>query len=608
MQLYAPIANNEGPDALLSATLTIDGLALSVTSTALMPAEGYVSIMRLGEVGEVIKVTGAAGNPYTIEREVDGTTAAEFTAGTELRHVETPTALRVLINDGPNVFTERNDFTAKLTNIERPAVPTDEEVVQETPIFAIVERDATATDPYLNLYTPEAPTDDPGVGTPYVFYNPENGEFVEASPVAVLVDRVAYSIERGAFNSPPGEWLEDTVIEVMQAGPLAVQLTFADKPRKRVQTNGRVIEFKLPNPAEDAGYADQPTLGDGAMVTLGDNASQITAGGIRVSDPVANVTDMTTRGGRIESLFDYNTTNDVSGWTTMASPSEVDPGLGLQRLTVRAATAVVLTNGPTYTAGVLNAATPGVCIIDGVTLNPGNLCLVKDQATAAHNGLYECEQSEASSNYRLRRVAWFDEDAEILAGVAVFVSEGSVNADSAWVLQTNAPFTIGTTDLAFVSLNGSDTRADFTSNTATGANTTETDLHSWTAPAGLLGKDGAKIVATFSGIFANNVNTKRLRLKYNASTILDTGVLTGTVAGTWVIEVTIMRISSTSVRYAAKAFVNGVTVTAPIVTMAELNVTNHTATKILKVTGQNGTASASDIVARMSTIEYAAAA
>lgn len=610
MILYAPIANNEGPDAILSATLAIDGLAVSVVNTALMPAEGYVSIMRLGEVGEVVKVTGAAGNPYTIEREVDGTTAAEFTAGTELRHVETPTAVRVLINDGINVFTERNDFRAKLTNIERPAVPTDETIVQETTLFPSVDGTISASEQYLSLTLPDAPVDDIVGGRQYVFYNPDSGEFVEGYPIGVYVDKVVYAIERGAFNSVPSEWTDLTVVEVMQAGPLALPLTFVDKARKKIKTNGRVVELLLPDYLNDPVIGEEPTFYDGAELSGGDNYNEVTQGGIRVSDPNGGSVDMTKLGGRFESQFDYDADRDpdpLGNWTTLAATNEPDPGLGLQRLTMRVATVAALSSS-SYSGGVITATSPALLTIDGVTVEPGDKVLVKNEATASRNGIYACEVSDAGLNFRLRRLSWFDEDAEILAGAAIFVSEGNVNGDTRWVLQTNAPFTVGTTDLTFVMRDGKLPRADFTSNVATGANTAETDLHSYTITGSQLGKTGDKLVATFSGIFANNANQKRLRVRYNNSVIFDTGLLTGNAAGTWVIDVLVQRVDTTSIRYVCRIHVGGVTTTVIAPTMAELNVSNHTASKVFKVTGQNGSSVASDIVARMSTIAFEAAA
>lgn len=596
MQLYAPIANNEGPDAVLSATLAIDGLALSVTNTALMPGEGYVSIMRLGEVGEVVKVTGAAGNPYTIEREVDDTTAAEFTAGTELRHVETPTALRILINDAPNVFTERNDFTVEPTTFEKFGLATDETIEATAHSVGAVATNATAVQDYIQLGPDEAPPT--GSTYPYGFRNADTNEFFIGYASGAIGDRII-NVERGAFGSNKLPMTSGHTIEVLPYGDLGVFLSFGQKSRQKVLTNGLAIQIHLPDGSSD------PNVYDGAEFSIGDNSGDLDefGGGITLTDPEGSSVTITTGRGRIEAQYDHDTTS----WTQMGSAQDIDLGLGVQRLTVRGATVRALPDSPAYNSGVLTSTGVTALNEDGVLYALGDLILVKNQVTAAHNGLYRVTRSDGSG-YQIVRVDWMNENTELLAGVPIFVSEGNVNADTIWTLSSNGPFTIGTTDLNWVAQNGADVRADFTSNVATGANTTETDLHSWTAPANLLGKDGDKIVATFSGIFANNVNTKRLRLKYNASTILDTGILTGNAAGTWVIEVTIMRISSTSVRYAAKAFVNGVTVTTPVVTMAELSVTNHTATKILKVTGQNGSSVASDIVARMSTIEYAAAA
>lgn len=97
----------------------------------------------------------------------------------------------------------------------------------------------------------------------------------------------------------------------------------------------------------------------------------------------------------------------------------------------------------------LTIATPG-STIDGVTLSSGDRVLLKDQSTGAQNGIYVW--SGASSP--LVRANDADSDAEVTAGLAVFVSEGTSNGDKAFVLTTNDPITLGTTALVFTQFGG----------------------------------------------------------------------------------------------------------------------------------------------------------
>lgn len=88
-------------------------------------------------------------------------------------------------------------------------------------------------------------------------------------------------------------------------------------------------------------------------------------------------------------------------------------------------------------------------VIDGVTLVAGDRVLVKHQGTASENGIYVAVASGAAS-----RATDADTSAEVTAGMFTFVSEGTVNADSGWVLTTNDTITLGTTGLTFVQFSG----------------------------------------------------------------------------------------------------------------------------------------------------------
>lgn len=102
------------------------------------------------------------------------------------------------------------------------------------------------------------------------------------------------------------------------------------------------------------------------------------------------------------------------------------------------------------TTGNLNLATfaPGTAI-DGVTVLVNNRVLVKDQTNAAENGIYICGVVGG-----LVRASDADTSAEVTAGMFTFVTEGTTNADSGWVLTTNDTITLGTTSLAFAQFSG----------------------------------------------------------------------------------------------------------------------------------------------------------
>lgn len=86
--------------------------------------------------------------------------------------------------------------------------------------------------------------------------------------------------------------------------------------------------------------------------------------------------------------------------------------------------------------------------IDGVAVIAGERVLVKNQTTGSQNGVYTVAAGAWT------RSVDFDTSAEAVSGSSVNVQEGTVNADSTWVLTTNAPITLGTTSLTFSQFSG----------------------------------------------------------------------------------------------------------------------------------------------------------
>jgi len=87
--------------------------------------------------------------------------------------------------------------------------------------------------------------------------------------------------------------------------------------------------------------------------------------------------------------------------------------------------------------------------LDGVTLATGDRVLVKDQSTGSQNGIYVVKASGAPD-----RSTDADEGAEVTANFAVFVEQGTVNADSGFTLTNNGTVTIGSTALVFTQFTG----------------------------------------------------------------------------------------------------------------------------------------------------------
>lgn len=88
--------------------------------------------------------------------------------------------------------------------------------------------------------------------------------------------------------------------------------------------------------------------------------------------------------------------------------------------------------------------------------------------------------------------------------------------------------------------------SQFTSvgNVGTGDDT----LHTFTVPGGTLATNGQTVTAYAAGTFAATANNKRLRVKWGATTIFDSGALAVTAASSWVLEIRIMRTGAATQR------------------------------------------------------------
>jgi hypothetical protein len=91
-------------------------------------------------------------------------------------------------------------------------------------------------------------------------------------------------------------------------------------------------------------------------------------------------------------------------------------------------------------------------VIDGVTLVAGNRVLVKHQTSAADNGLYVVQASGAAARSDDANIS-----SEVTAGFFTFVEEGTLYGNTGWVLTTDNPITLGTTELTFTQFSGTGT-------------------------------------------------------------------------------------------------------------------------------------------------------
>ncbi len=114
------------------------------------------------------------------------------------------------------------------------------------------------------------------------------------------------------------------------------------------------------------------------------------------------------------------------------------------------------------TGSDIDVATGGLLTVDGVTLVAGNRVLVKDQTDPIENGVYVAAAGAWS------RASDFDDvpSTEVRGGNLVFVQQGTVNANTSWILTGTGDLVVNTDPLNFTQFSGAGTQT--ASNVGTG--------------------------------------------------------------------------------------------------------------------------------------------
>ena len=170
-------------------------------------------------------------------------------------------------------------------------------------------------------------------------------------------------------------------------------------------------------------------------------------------DSLANpIADLDLNNHKITNLVDPTSPQDAA---TKAYVDAARSGLDVKQ-SVRVATTTALP-AFTYNDLVITANSNGALTVDGVSVSSNDRILVKDELApeAMYNGIWRVTNAGAAgSPWSMVRDDDANSSAEVTAGMFTFVAEGTVNADSGWVLTTNDAITLNTTALAFAQFSG----------------------------------------------------------------------------------------------------------------------------------------------------------
>ena len=188
---------------------------------------------------------------------------------------------------------------------------------------------------------------------------------------------------------------------------------------------------------------------DGNAITSTD-----TNGNISISPNGSGTVDVGS--SRITSVTDPTGAQDAA---TKAYVDAVKSGFDPKDSVVMATTAnlnYTYSNGSSGVGATLTASGNGAVTIDGVATDTVNeRVLVKDQSTAAQNGIYYVSTaSGASATLVLTRATDADTASELSSGSFAFVEQGTTNADAAFVMTQDTSITFGSTAINWTQFSG----------------------------------------------------------------------------------------------------------------------------------------------------------
>ena len=251
-------------------------------------------------------------------------------------------------------------------------------------------------------------------------------------------------------------------VSVSSAGITSTQLANA------AVTAGKIAAGGVSNANQfAAGVVDAAAIATGAVGTDELAATAVTTAKLADASVTVAKVDLTSgnwyfSGGALVQVPDIAGNANGLSATNKNYVDSVASGLDVKQscfaATTGALAAFTYANGTSGVGATITANANGALgTIDGVTLSVGSRLLVKNETAgnAPFNGIYAVTAlGNAGAPFVLTRTSDFDTAAEVTPGAFTFIEQGTVNADSGWVLTTDGAITIGTTPLTFSQFSG----------------------------------------------------------------------------------------------------------------------------------------------------------
>ncbi len=183
------------------------------------------------------------------------------------------------------------------------------------------------------------------------------------------------------------------------------------------------------------------------LVNLAIVNSDVAEGAAIASSKLADGANWIKKDGSVAFTADQSMGNHKL--TNLAAPVSANDAARL--VDVQNAAAGISAKEPVRAATTENVTLSGTQTVDGVALAAGDRVLVKAQSTGSENGIYVV----ASGAWA--RAADANTSAQMKSGTYCFVTEGTLNCDSGWILSTDGDISLGSTSLLFVQFSGAGT-------------------------------------------------------------------------------------------------------------------------------------------------------
>jgi hypothetical protein len=261
--------------------------------------------------------------------------------------------------------------------------------------------------------------------------------------------------------------------------------------------------------------------------------------------------------------------------------------------TAAALPAYTYNNGSSGVGATITANANGALSIDGSSPVAGDRVLIKNEITTnqPYNGIYVVTNAgSAGAAFVLTRATDFDNGSPSgeIPGAFTFVEAGSTLADTGFVCTTNAPVTVGTTNIVWTQFSGAGTYTAGTGLTLTGSTFSVNASQTQITAVGTLGS-----LAVTGTASAGNLST--------TGTVSATGNITG---GNILGGANVFATTHTGTTVSVTGNITG----GNILGGANVNATTHTGTTVSvtgNITGGNITTTGTGSIATLSVTTFA---